>query len=973
MKKSLCTRSVAACLLGLSALISACGGGGGSTATTGPGITPSPTPATPAPNPDPADPFQPAPAPGAAPASYTINGSISVLETAAVDSDINDVNATYLSNDSAVLAQTLNNPVLLTGHLTFQGQGPAGPNRTNGDLIDIYRVRLSAGQTIELDFAADPATIDIDLFAYDAGTGDLVGQSSGVRRYECLRVVRDGDYYLSAEIFQPGSSGDSVYQLRISAPDSPSGNCAEATNNVAAIIPGEIVARAAAGVTAGDKSVAAAATKATAAALGMGLRVAAGDPGSGRMALFGLPVGAAQRATLMARLGAAGAGTPVAAAKAAGTSLAYASLGNGVLPAASRDTLETIAQAKAMSKSGLFAYAFPNLRLRATQALPLVGTLPSNDRDYASQRWHYDMISLPLAMQTLAALSPQPTQRPVVAVVDTGIVSDHDDLAGNIVGGYDFVASASTSGDGNGIDANPDDSSRAATNPSFHGSHVAGTVGAQGFNGIGGLGVAPMAQIMPLRVLGEGGTGSFYDIMQGVMFAARLPNDSGTLPPRRADVINLSLGGGGACPAQIAQIFAEVRAQGSVIVAASGNESSESALTPVGVPANCPGVLAVGAVDAQRGRAFYSNGGPELAVVAPGGDVRRSTTGNGAPDGVYSTIAAFQGGVRRPSYTHLMGTSMATPHVAGMVALMRWVNPGLTVAAIESLIRGGSISEDLGAAGRDNLFGSGLLNAKRAVDAAVATLGGGGTPPVTSPGQVEATPLDISLGATRSEAELLLQRVGETTETVTSVRSGAAAVVITASSVDASGLGVYRVSANRAALTEGQVAFVPVVITTSTPRTITVSVGVERRSTARSGSFGPIYVLALNGDSGELESVAQATSISPVGGRYAYSLRVNSVPGRPAPQRIYVIAGSDLDNDQAICNSGEACGAYPFLNSRLEAVEPRAAVVSGVDFDVSPFGGINPSALTALVPLGVAGQRFGFAIGKPQPASAAVK
>lgn len=944
-------RTIASLLLaGL--VLSACGGGGGGSEPTSPAPT----------VPTPGDPLQPPTAPGTAPASYRINGTISVLDTAAVDSDINDPSATYLSNDGFSLAQGVVNPVLLTGHLTFRGQGPAGPNSTAGDLVDVYRVRLYAGQTIELDFSADPSSFDIDLGVFDATNEAqplLVGASSGTSRYECLRVVRDAEYFIAAEVFTPSSSGHSVYQLRISSPNSPGGTCAQATNNAASIIPGEIVAQLAEPATSGGKGVAASAVAPLARVQGMGLRMLAGEAQPRRMALYGLPAMAADRARQLSRLGTSLAPSSV---------VSYQSLFDPQLPPASRAVLETIAYAKVMQMSGQFSYAFPNLRMQSMQANPqvLVGTLPSNDRDYLSQRWHYDMISLPQAMQTLAGLSPQPTVRPIVAVVDTGIVANHADLARNIVGGYDFVSSVAASGDGNGIDANPDDSARASTNPSFHGSHVAGTVAAEGFNSIGGLGVAPMAQIMPLRVLGEGGAGSFYDILQAVMYAARLPNDSGTLPPRRADVINLSLGGDGACPVQVAQILNNVRAQGSVLVAASGNESSTGSLTPVGVPANCPGVIAVGAVDAQRGRAFYSNGGPELAVVAPGGDLGRSTTGNGAPDGIYSTVAAFQGGVRVPSYTHLMGTSMATPHVAGMLVIMRWVNPNLSATAIEDLVRAGTLSVDLGAQGWDNLFGQGLLNAKRAVDASIVSLGGGAVPPPA--GRIEASPLNISLGATRSEAELLVQRVGATTETVASLTSNSPAVVVAPLAVDGNGLGTYRLTANRLALAPGQVVFASVIVSTSTGRTLSVAVDVENRAAGAvgSGSFGPIYVLAINGDTGGLERVGQADVARPVNGRYTYSIDVSAqLLGRPAPQRVFVIAGSDIDNDLNICNSGEACGAYPFLSNRLEAVQPRAAEVNGIDFNLSPFGGINPTALGRPVPLSAVGQQGGLFITKP--------
>src|SRR5690606_32872778 len=138
-------------------------------------------------------------------------------------------------------------------------------------------------------------------------------------------------------------------------------------------------------------------------------------------------------------------------------------------------------------------------------------------------------------------------------------------------------------------------------------------------------------------------------------------------------------------------------------------------------------------------RAFYSNVGVENFIAAPGGDTARSTTGTGLPDGIYSTTASVDGGNRLPTYGFLQGTSMATPHVAGVLALMRWVDPDLTAQAIEDLVRGGAIVDDLGDPGRDSEFGYGLINARKAVEAALASAGGPAPIPAP-PGQAVAQP-----------------------------------------------------------------------------------------------------------------------------------------------------------------------------------------------------------------------------------------
>jgi serine protease len=541
-------------------------------------------------------------------------------------------------------------------------------------------------------------------------------------------------------------------------------------------------------------------------------------------------------------------------------------------------------------------------------------------------------------MNTLQAMVTQPTRRPIVAVIDTGIVSNHPDLVGNITTGYDFISSVSSSDDGNGIDPNPDDASQASSTPSFHGSHVAGTIAAVTFNGIGGVGVAPMARIMPLRALGEGG-GKFSDIVQSILYAAGLPNDSGTVPAQRADVINMSLGGSQSCPTALRDVFDRVRAQGTLIVAAAGNESSDTSFTPVGMPANCSGVISVAAVNATRGRAFYSNVGPENAIAAPGGDVRKSTTGTGDPDGVYSTVATFQGGVRSATYTHMMGTSMATPHVAGVIALMRWVNPNLSVSQIETLIRGGTISDDLGAVGQDSQFGAGLINAKRAVDAAIASLGSSVVvAPLPAVGQIEVSPSSVAFGATRSDAELVIRRVGSTSDKVVSVSSNLAGVTVAPKpgAVDANGLGTYVLSLNRTSLTSGATAFAQVIVATAS-KSITVPVSADKRVTGASvGSYGPIYIMAFDAD----DPVADTSVVSPVNGEYAFTLKVGTAT-KAAPGRIQIYAGGDTDNDDYICGDGEACGAYPVQGNGVQIIQPRSASVDGINFSVTPFGGSN--------------------------------
>lgn len=908
-------------------LLAGCGGGSDSEPPSA--VSPGPPAPSPAPSP-----------PGAA---YTVSGTMAVTETSAVDSDSNDPNQpARADNGSFDTLQALPNPVQLIGYLTMPGEGAEGPASASGDLVDGYRLFLEQGQVVELEFSADPSRLDIDLFVYDTSRV-LKGQSIGLNKYECVSIGASGEYFLGVQIFPGTSSGGSLYQLRIGAPGSGTA-CANSTGAADLMVPNQIVAQA---------SEPARRRLAGGAGSPGDVVVLRGDPAGARPVLVQVPAGHAAQSAAVQRLEAAAAVAKGLAGSAAGTqprhdrsrmSSAAIAAWRRQLPARTLALHQTIDHAKLMVAGGEYLHAVPNFLLHASQTLAME-PFPPNDREYVKQRWHYEAIHLPEAVAALQGLDLSASPRPIVAVVDTGIVADHPDLASQLVAGYDFVGSPASAGDGGGSDADPDDASR-EQGFSFHGSHVAGTVAAQTYNGIGGAGVAPVARVMPVRVLGTSGSGSLYDILQGVRFAAGLPNDAGVTPARPADIINLSLGAEGIdCDPMLQALFTDIRARGVLVVAAAGNESRADSPRPVDFPANCTSVLSVAGTDFDNRRAFYSNVGPQNFLAAPGGDTSRSSSGSGLPDGVYSTTASVDaGGRRQPTYGYLQGTSMATPHVAGVLALMRWANPALTAQAIEDLIRSGSIVDDLGPAGRDAEFGYGLINARKAVDAALAARGGGTTtPPAPPPGQTHAQPSSISLGSLRTEAELVLSRVGVTDERVLSVTTDSPTISVApkdAAAVDpATGLGTYRVQANREAMPLGSSAFPDVLVELSSGRMISVQVAIERRAPAAGqGSLGTVYLLVLDAEDPARAVVANATVAAPANGLYRYSV---TVPGTAA---ISVIGGSDLDNDGTICSAGEACGAYPLLSSRLEVLRPGGSL-TGIDFNLVPYGGISPDAV----------------------------
>ncbi|WP_158539617.1 S8 family serine peptidase [Meiothermus sp. QL-1] len=370
------------------------------------------------------------------------------------------------------------------------------------------------------------------------------------------------------------------------------------------------------------------------------------------------------------------------------------------------DQNQTLAAAQQLNRQAMVAEAFPNWILRA-QKTP-------NDPLYPLQ-WHYPLMNLPAAWDITDGSSP-----PVnVAVVDTGIIA-HPDFQGRLLPGYDFISNPAEAGDGDGRDNDPTDE---GGDSGYHGAHVAGTIGAATNNGSGVAGVSWGARIVPVRVLGVTGGGSFADILEGIYWAVGGTDLPPGVPPNPnpARVVNLSLGGEAACPNEVGRYFQDLANLGFILVVAAGNENKNAANF---VPASCPGVLTVGAVGPQGRRAPYSNYGTRIDVMAPGGDTSQSFTVGGQtfPAGVLSPVLDERG---NPFYAFYNGTSMAAPHVAGLVALMLAREPGLDFQTIRDRLRNTSrplSASDCNRPSGDEC-GAGLVDAARALGGS-----GGGTP-----------------------------------------------------------------------------------------------------------------------------------------------------------------------------------------------------------------------------------------------------
>jgi serine protease len=359
--------------------------------------------------------------------------------------------------------------------------------------------------------------------------------------------------------------------------------------------------------------------------------------------------------------------------------------GTQLMRASGLDAKGTVELAAQLSNRADVEYAEPDRRIRAL----VTPNDPRFEDQWAMGPSARGRLNMPdaWAVSTGSSLTGP---NPVIAVVDSGVMLKHPDLASKILPGYDFISDPSIAADNDpptsassDRDANPDDPgdgeadrSDPTKGASYHGTHVSGIAAAIGNNRYGVAGVSWGARILPARILGVGG-GSISDMIDAVLWAAGI--DSDAVPPAyphnpyKADVINLSVGGGGSCSSAEQDAFNRVIASGTAVVVAAGNEDVDAWTTD---PASCAGVIVVGAVGRDGTRATYSNYGSRVSIMAPGGD-------KGQGGGILSTVKDDAG---KPSYEYKIGTSMATPHVAGVIALMRSLRPKLTPGQLETLL-----------------------------------------------------------------------------------------------------------------------------------------------------------------------------------------------------------------------------------------------------------------------------------------------
>lgn len=265
-----------------------------------------------------------------------------------------------------------------------------------------------------------------------------------------------------------------------------------------------------------------------------------------------------------------------------------------------------------------------------------------------------------------------------VAVLDTGYVP-HPDLVTGMANGYDFISDPLSARDGDGRDPNPRDEGDYAPynlckdqanahTSTWHGTSVAGIIGARGGNGMGIVGTADLARVQPVRVLGRCG-GRTSDIADAIIWAAGGHVDGVPDNTYPAKIINMSLGTVSRCPAAYQRAIDIARSKGAIVVAAAGNGNTEASKY---APANCMGVITVGATTKAGTRASFSNYGTRVNISAPGEDILTlSMNSLDRPDNT------------KFSYDYESGTSMAAPHVSALLAQQLVNGTSITTKQVE--------------------------------------------------------------------------------------------------------------------------------------------------------------------------------------------------------------------------------------------------------------------------------------------------
>ncbi|MGM0434102.1 MAG: S8 family peptidase [Pseudomonadota bacterium] len=548
----------------------------------------------------------------------------------------------------------------------------------------------------------------------------------------------------------------------------------------------------------------------------------------------------------------------------------------------SESVARTLEWIRELEKAPGVASASPNHRVRALT--------PTDQTEYEKQEWHYDLINLEERSDGgQGAWDKRDGSGVRAAVLDTGVSrrnSDwHPELAPNIdcnsfPGCYDAV-------DGDSFPLDESDSK--------HGTHVAGTLGADASDSDGKVtGVAHAADLVPVRVLGSD-EGSVADVIEGIRWVV---NEGGQ---PRADLINLSLGSQTNNPS-LADAIADAEAAGVIVVAASGNAGDDRRF----FPAAYSSVLAVGSVDCTGARSSFSNFGVWLDLVAPGGGLLNDC-GNNSQGFVHSTVP---GGTRG-----LQGTSMAAPHVSGVMAMLRQSNEDLSPAVARALIREGEIVTDRAPDGFGIETGRGRIDAE-----AAASRDWAGYAALAPDREV------FELGDDTPDTEVRFSEIGSDSVSLSGPDVTGSAEWLEVTELEGRR---FRVALDTSEMSPGIFYRSTVEVSYSADGSdrgfsLPVTATLEGEDGNRNAGAHFVQLIPVDDSNEDLEVVQELVEARD--GRYSFEFDTSEIE----PGSYYLKAGTDMDNDGAFCGPGEACAEY-LSEGRLRKIE----VTRTMDLDVT--------------------------------------
>ncbi len=819
---------------------------------------------------------------------YSLSGTVKSLAFTALDGDVPNSELPSIGNnlEPSIEVQQLLNPTQVVGYLSYD------PDAVLNDRWDLYSIDLVGSQYASLETSQfdedDPAKNDLDIIVLNSN-GEEVGRSSGAEYYDIVTLPASGTYYVAVAAHKGASryvlTIGSVYQnFRVSnySTDVP------IEKNKIRIAPK-------------DKNISFESLRA--------------NDRYNRLNIQAESFFNFKNSSLQSFGGSLYEVSEMDAELTRAKRLYKESIANTFY----RPTDEQIDDMLFKKYISIAASLHKDFYIEPSFISTTMGVFqPAQNFPY---QWNHQAINLPETLNAIGSVA----NNTVVAVLDSG----HPSKTSKPYASIDFVEG--------GYDFYNNDSDATGPSTSNHGAHVAGIIAASNDSSkssINGMGV----KVLPIKVCGKRNCSSDA-YLEALKYVAGETNTSGTSYQSDefpVSAVNMSLGGCYNSPYICNTITNFIARTGIPVVVASGNcqcttTGYEEKYCPVEItPASCEGVIRVAASDFENKRAYYSNYDSTVDITAPGGNVNVDKNYDGYRDGVISYYNDYA-----PMIQDTNGTSMASPHVAGAVALMKVVNPSLTPVDIDNMLAEGKMTNDIDEPGKDVYTGHGLLSVVKAVEAASEFSSGSS---ITE--SVDITPTQLSFAFTIQELSVTVKKVGSGDLKITGlyIKNGDGSKY---RAPEETGndfpFGTYTIIPDRSSYSQGSyqnTLYFALSDGTYSAVTLTFSVGDERLAP----DLGQAIVLLIDHDSGD---VVQTSTLDISSGTASYQF--NNVD---SSKNYRLSIGSDVDDNNIICEWGEFCDRLPARDSEYESFKLDSDTEISPLF-MKPISGISAGTLGA--------------------------